>query len=179
MRTNFFFWLYTLVIVIVALSITISSLRSISLTTVVAAVVGPRDGAFELGIFKSLVKDSGLDDILSVVTQIMHRRSCDEKKWKSELISMYNVSLTSTVDLKGCANFSSVQKAVDAVPNHGSSRTLILIDSGIYRSSSYYLPKLIQIFQLHSYFFLDTRAVEYFCFKHKFLGFNVRFSSFS
>ncbi|XP_038905816.1 putative pectinesterase 14 [Benincasa hispida] len=138
-KTNFFFWLYTLVIV--ALSITIA-LCSFSLPlTAIVATVGPHDGAFELGIFSSLVKESGLDELLSLMTQFVskhhdqwkHKKSCDEKKWNFDLISLYNVSLTLTVDLKGCANFSSVQKAVDAVPEYGSSRTLILIDSGIYR----------------------------------------------
>ncbi|XP_022934649.1 probable pectinesterase 15 [Cucurbita moschata] len=137
-RTNFLFWLCSLLIV--ALSITIA-LRSFppSLTAILAAV-RPQDGAFELGIFSSLAKASGSDDLLSLVTQISskyyqlkHKKNCDEKKWNSELISLYNVSLTLTVDLKGCANFSTVQSAVDAVPDHASSRTLILIDSGIYR----------------------------------------------
>ena len=138
-KTNFF-WFYTLLIV--ALFITIV-LRSFPLPlTAIIATVGPHDTAFELGVFSSIVKGSGLDEILSLVTQYLSKtqyqwrdeKSCDEKKWDSKLISLYNVSLTLTVDLKGCANFSSVQTAVDAVPDYGSSRTLILIDSGIYRS---------------------------------------------
>ncbi|XP_023528179.1 probable pectinesterase 15 [Cucurbita pepo subsp. pepo] len=137
-QTNFLFWLCSLLIA--ALSITIA-LRPFppSLTAILAAV-RPQDGAFELGIFSSLAKASGSDDLLSLVTQIAskyyqlkHKENCDEKKWNSELKSLYNVSLTLTVDLKGCANFSTVQSAVDAVPDHASSRTLILIDSGIYR----------------------------------------------
>lgn len=141
-KTNFSFWLT--LIAIVALSVVVV-FCSFSLSS---TAIGPRDGGFELGIFRSLVKESGLDDYFwYLVTQIVskhkqhhgwkHRiRSCDEKKWNSELISIYNVSLTLTVDLKGCANFSSVQKAVDAVPDYASSRTLILIQAGVYRSLS-------------------------------------------
>ncbi|TYK25182.1 putative pectinesterase 14 isoform X1 [Cucumis melo var. makuwa] len=137
-KTNFF-WFYTLLIV--ALFITIV-LRSFPLPlTAIVATVGPHSSAFEIGVFGSLVKESGLDEILSLVTQYLSKpqyqwrdkKSCDEKKWDSKLISLYNVSLTLTVDLKGCANFSSVQTAVDAVPDYGSSRTLILINSGVYR----------------------------------------------
>ncbi|KAL4031808.1 hypothetical protein IC575_010099 [Cucumis melo] len=137
-KTNFF-WFYTLLIV--ALFITIV-LRSFPLPlTAIVATVGPHSSAFEIGVFSSLVKESGLDEILSLVTQYLSKpqyqwrdkKSCDEKKWDSKLISLYNVSLTLTVDLKGCANFSSVQTAVDAVPDYGSSRTLILINSGVYR----------------------------------------------
>ncbi|CAI9097903.1 OLC1v1034422C2 [Oldenlandia corymbosa var. corymbosa] len=68
-----------------------------------------------------------------------HRRkqpgktSCDESMWKSKLVDMYSVSLVLTVDLKGCANFSSVQKAVDSVPELSSARTLVIVGSGTYR----------------------------------------------
>ena len=169
-QTNFLFWLCSLLIA--ALSITIA-LRSFppSLTAILAAV-RPQDGAFELGILSSLAKASGSDDLLSLVTQISskyyqlkHKENCDEKKWNSELISLYNVSLTLTVDLKGCANFSTVQSAVDAVPDHASSRTLILIDSGIYRSLS-----SIKHSNLPSLLIFGKRAVRKFCFKHKFLS---------
>ncbi|CAH2056804.1 unnamed protein product [Thlaspi arvense] len=37
------------------------------------------------------------------------------------------------VDQNGCANFSSVQSAVDAAPDHSPHSTLILVDSGTYR----------------------------------------------
>ncbi|XP_022982962.1 probable pectinesterase 15 [Cucurbita maxima] len=136
--TKFLFWLCSLLIVALSIAIALRSFPP-SLTAILAAV-RPQDGAFGLGILSSLAKASGLDDLLSLATQIAskyyqlkHKKNCDEKKWNSELISLYNVSLTLTVDLKGCANFSSVQSAVDAVPDRASSRTLILIDSGIYR----------------------------------------------
>lgn len=60
--------------------------------------------------------------------------TCSESKWGSTLSSSYRVSLTITVDLHGCGNFSSVQKAVDAVPDFSSSFTLIILDSGLYKS---------------------------------------------
>lgn len=63
-----------------------------------------------------------------------HSMSCNESsQWKSSLISLYNVSDVLTVGSKGCANFSSVQKAVDAVPDFSHSWTLIMVDSGTYR----------------------------------------------
>ncbi|KHN02285.1 Putative pectinesterase 15 [Glycine soja] len=89
-----------------------------------------------------IIKLSGAEHFMSLITSIArrrhhHRRShkekCDRSKWDSKLIQDYNVSLVLTVDLKGCANFSSVQKAVDAVPESSSDTTLIIIDSGTYR----------------------------------------------
>lgn len=60
--------------------------------------------------------------------------TCDESRWKSRLISEYDVKLVLTVDLKGsCANFSTIQEAVDVVPDFSNTRTLILINSGTYR----------------------------------------------
>lgn len=62
------------------------------------------------------------------------RCTCDETKHKnSRPVSEYNASLILTVGLKGCINFSSVQKAVDAAPDLSTNRTLIIIDSGTYR----------------------------------------------
>lgn len=43
------------------------------------------------------------------------------------------MTLVLTVDQQGCADFSSVQMAVDAVPEFSLSRTLIIVDAGIYR----------------------------------------------
>lgn len=42
-------------------------------------------------------------------------------------------SLVLTVDLMGCGNFTSVQKAVDAVPDNSPGRTFILFGAGVYR----------------------------------------------
>ncbi|RWW82467.1 hypothetical protein BHE74_00009081 [Ensete ventricosum] len=61
------------------------------------------------------------------------RRACDISKWVSPLALEQNATLILTVDQKGCANFSSVQKAIDAVPDYSPNRTLIILDSGVYR----------------------------------------------
>ncbi|GAB2272260.1 Probable pectinesterase 15 [Dionaea muscipula] len=63
---------------------------------------------------------------------------CDDdqrRKWMAKLASSisYDVSLVLTVDQKGCANFTSFQRAVDAVPDLSSSWTIILVDTGTYR----------------------------------------------
>lgn len=86
-----------------------------------------------------------VEDLLSLVTRHHHhhhhRVKCDKNNWRLSIISHYKwlvyhyrVSLILTVDLHGCANFSSVQKAVDAVPSFSPSKTLIIIDSATYRS---------------------------------------------
>ncbi|XP_010683975.2 probable pectinesterase 15 isoform X1 [Beta vulgaris subsp. vulgaris] len=62
-----------------------------------------------------------------------HEMCADQSMWRSTLPSLYRVSQTLTVDLHGCGNFTSVQKAVDAVPDLSSSSTLIIINSGLYR----------------------------------------------
>ncbi|KAK9733393.1 hypothetical protein RND81_04G065200 [Saponaria officinalis] len=66
-----------------------------------------------------------------------HRRrrkmTCNMSQWMSKLTSLYGVSVVYTVDLDGCGNFTSVQKAVDAVPDFSSSPTLIVVYSGLYR----------------------------------------------
>lgn len=62
-----------------------------------------------------------------------HKNPCDDSPWKSKLTAVYDVSQVLTVDLRGCANFSSVQKAVDAVPDNSHQKTLIIVDSGTYR----------------------------------------------
>lgn len=91
-----------------------------------------------------------VEEILSVSTSLIMPRhhnhlltkpvECDGSIWKSEVINDYRVGLVLTVDLKGCANFSSVQRAVDAVPDFSPSRTLIILDSGTYRSLSFRTP---------------------------------------
>lgn len=94
-----------------------------------------------------IFKQSGVENFLSHLTSMVfknhhhhhhhRRRTCDKNKWKSTLVYKYNVALVLTVGLKGCANFSSVQKAVDAAPERTTPRTLIIIDSGTYRLEQY------------------------------------------
>jgi len=98
---------------------------------------------FQLGILSKIIKLSGAQDFVSLlVTSIAstrhhhwmrHKEKCDKAKWDSQLILDYNATITFTVDLNGRANFSSVQKAIDAVPESSSSTTLIIINSGTYR----------------------------------------------
>lgn len=59
-------------------------------------------------------------------------KSCEKRT--SRLTHLYKASLVLTVDLHGCGNFSSVQSAIDAVPDLSSSKTLIIVNSGVYRS---------------------------------------------
>lgn len=93
------------------------------------------------------IKKSGIvNDALSFITEVLsrhhyhHKRRrgyrirCNNNKWRSMLVCKYKVSHVLTVDLHGCGNFSSIQKAVDVVPEFSPSKTLIFIDSGTYRS---------------------------------------------
>ncbi|KAK2983741.1 hypothetical protein RJ640_024094 [Escallonia rubra] len=97
---------------------------------------------FELCFLKRVVKQSGIEDVLSLLGGIARRRhhrrrrrkvTCDATRWKSTLITDDNVSRVLTVGSKDCANFTSVQKAVDAVYDFSTTRTLIIVDSGSYR----------------------------------------------
>nr|VDC70157.1 unnamed protein product [Brassica rapa] len=54
------------------------------------------------------------------------------EKWTSRLTHLYKPSLVLTVDLNGCGNFSNVQSAIDSVPDLSPSKTLIIVNSGVY-----------------------------------------------
>ncbi|KAJ7976877.1 Pectinesterase [Quillaja saponaria] len=137
-----FFWVSAFFIPL--LSIIVSHHATLPSFTTSTAAISPQIGS-KLGIISRIVELSGAQDFLTLITRIAgrshhrhHRRKhidqCDKAKWKSSrLIPDYNVALVLTVGLKGCANFSSVQKAVDAVPESSPSRTLIILDSGTYR----------------------------------------------
>ncbi|KAK4583023.1 hypothetical protein RGQ29_025978 [Quercus rubra] len=124
---------------IALLSVIIALYTILPSSTFSTAIIS--QNSFSLAIFKKVVQQSGVDDFLSRLTLIVSRdhhrrkpeRKCDSRKWKSSLISIYNVALVLTVDSKGCADFKSVQEAVNAVPDSSPSRTLIVIDSGTYR----------------------------------------------
>ncbi|KAI8013419.1 putative pectinesterase 15 [Camellia lanceoleosa] len=133
-----FIWLSAIAIAILSIILLLPS----SPTTTATAIANFPQTYLELDFLTSVVDQSGIDNILSLIDRLgrrAHRRrrrrkvTCDDSKWKSSLVSNYNVWLVLTVDLKGCGNFNSVQKAVDAAPDLSPSRTLILIDSGIYR----------------------------------------------
>ncbi|GAB4833545.1 Probable pectinesterase 15, variant 2 [Ancistrocladus abbreviatus] len=131
-KNTFFFWLFTLTITLFSIALALYLNSSSSSTSTL--INSP------FGVLQSIFEESGLSDLISVLKRHHHHRHrrrrkipCDETKWTSKLTSFYDVSQVLTIDLKGCANFSSVQKAVDAVPDLSSSWTLIIIDSGIYR----------------------------------------------
>ncbi|XP_059296295.1 probable pectinesterase 15 isoform X2 [Lycium ferocissimum] len=86
-------------------------------------------------LLKRVIEKSGIQDFFSIFEEItrLHSSKCDYSKWNSKLVSVYGVSHVLTVDLNGCGNFSSIQKAVDAVPDDSSTKRLILVDSGTYK----------------------------------------------
>lgn len=150
-KTTLFFWSSAFLIALLSITVALFTISSSTATIT--------QGDLELAFLRRIVKQSGVEDFLSLLNQATDRASqrhhhhhhhhrkpeviCDDAKWKSKIISSYNVSLILTVDLKGCANFSSVQKAVDAVPDSSLSRTLIIMDSGIYRSLTLILFSLL------------------------------------
>lgn len=140
MRIKIIFWLSGFSIAL--LSVIVALYTILPSSTFSTAIIS--QNSLSRAIFK-VVQQSGVDDFLSRLTLIVsgdhHRwkreRKCNSRKWKSRLISIYNVALVLTVDLNGRADFSSVQEAVNAVPDCSPSRTLIVIDSGTYRSFSH------------------------------------------
>ncbi|XP_054794490.1 probable pectinesterase 15 [Prosopis cineraria] len=109
-----------------------------SLTTI--ASINPQRNFKQHVILSRIIKLSGAEDFVSLITRFarLHPRrkqkeKCDKATWDSDLILDYNVSLVLTVSLKDCGNFSSIQKALNAVPESSPDKTLIIIDSGIYR----------------------------------------------
>ncbi|CAI0440058.1 unnamed protein product [Linum tenue] len=52
-----------------------------------------------------------------------------------------NTTTTICVDRNGCCNFTTVQAAIDAVPNMSPKRSIIWINSGIYYSEKVVVPR--------------------------------------
>ncbi|KAI9122395.1 hypothetical protein K1719_007084 [Acacia pycnantha] len=110
-----------------------------SLTTI--SSINPQSSFKQHAILRRIIKLSGAEDFVSLITRLArrlhhrmkHKEKCDKATWDSDLTLDYNVSLVLTVSLKGCGNFSSIQQAVNAVPESRPDKTLIIIDSGIYR----------------------------------------------
>ncbi|XVE61614.1 hypothetical protein DITRI_Ditri06bG0054400 [Diplodiscus trichospermus] len=103
--------------------------------------------SFEVSLVREVVRQSGefIYMLTRMVSRLHHRHHCHHQrrrkhkcdpKWRSNsLIFQYKVSLVLTVDLKAdCANFSSVQKAIDVVPDSSPSKTLIVVYPGTYGS---------------------------------------------
>ncbi|KAJ3693069.1 hypothetical protein LUZ60_012164 [Juncus effusus] len=114
-NNKIFLWISTLIISLISILI---SYHNISLLTVCT-------GTDITG--NVLVRDMGRH-------HRPKRQKCnDMAKWVAMMQSRQNGGLILTVDLHGCANFSSVQKSVDFVPDFSQSRVTILVDSGVYR----------------------------------------------
>ncbi|XP_058077336.1 probable pectinesterase 8 isoform X2 [Magnolia sinica] len=104
---------------------------------------------YDNGIVRWGTQESVLAEFFSLIRRIARRASrghhslhhrrkrrteCNDARWTSMIASGYaKPSLVLTVDPKGCANFSSVQKALDAVPDGSPTWTLILIAASVYR----------------------------------------------
>lgn len=148
-KTTTFFWLTTFAIFLLSFTLSHNSTLSVSFH-----IHPTLDDQIEF--FIKIARKIGLDHkyFLPILENIFHRKrhghhhhhhkrhkiSCNDSIWQSSLVSLYNVSLVFTVDLKGCANFSSVQKAIDALPDFSSCRSLIIIDAGTYRSAITFYP---------------------------------------
>ncbi|KAF3441775.1 hypothetical protein FNV43_RR15690 [Rhamnella rubrinervis] len=125
-----FFWPSALAIAFLSLIIALHNI-SPSSTTISTTAIRPLN-SLKLAFLGRIFDQIGVEKLF-VYHHWRRKRTCDATKWKSRLINTYKVALVLTVDLKGCAQFNSVQKAVDAVPAWSTSRTLIIFDSGTYR----------------------------------------------
>ncbi|XP_049375953.1 probable pectinesterase 15 [Solanum verrucosum] len=115
---------------------------SISFTILLSSIIFPlyyNNQTNNDNFLNRVIEKSGIQDFFFVFDEItrslllLQSSKCENSKWNSKLISLYGVSHVLTVDLNGCGNFSSIQKAVDSVPDDSSTRTLILVDSGTYK----------------------------------------------
>lgn len=115
---------------------------SISFTILLSSIIFPLYSNYQTNnanFLKGVIEKSGIQDFFFVFEEIitrsllLHSPKCENSKWNSKLVSLYGVSHVLTVDLNGCANFSTIQKAVDSVPDDSSTRTLIIVDSGTYK----------------------------------------------
>ncbi|XP_022742174.1 probable pectinesterase 15 [Durio zibethinus] len=132
-RTNSF-WLFAFLIALFSSLIALYTLPPFK----TSITLNDHD-SFDVSFVRKVVRQGG--ELLSLLTRMLSRnhhyqrkhKCTDYTRWRSSLISQYKVSLVLTVDSKGCANFSSVQKAIDVVPDSSPSKTLIFIYSGTYR----------------------------------------------
>ncbi|XP_076928249.1 putative pectinesterase 14 [Bidens hawaiensis] len=135
-KKTILFWLPVISIAILSIiiSFTTTTTTNISLPS------------FEVTYINNIIKQSGIYDFYSLINHIgrrhrhhhhhhRHRKTtCDDDTWRnSRLVSEYAAQLVLTVDQKGCGNFTTLQQAVDAVPDCSLSTTLIILDSGTYR----------------------------------------------
>lgn len=144
-RTITLLWLSSFLILLVSMIVSLNPNHDHSSTNLFTSF--NVNSSLNLNFLQRMIKKSVFEDFIYIIEELARRRSrhhhshrrkkhknsCDDSAWKSQLIAAYSVSLVFTVDLKGCANFSSVQKAVDAVPDFSPAKALIIIDSGTYR----------------------------------------------
>ncbi|KAJ4977665.1 hypothetical protein NE237_008445 [Protea cynaroides] len=146
-KINILFWFSVIVVAFLAILIAFKTIPPYSPTNNLTTA------ETEIAFIKRVMQQSGIDELLSLLKKCIthhmsgrprrhrhHRRrrrrktDCDDTNTlTSWTVSEYQVSLLLTVDLKGCANFTSIQKAIDAVPDDSPTRTLIFIGSGVYR----------------------------------------------
>lgn len=138
MNTNsrtIFFWISVTTIALLSIILSFYNTNSTIATTI--SLPG-----FQVTFIKRVVENSGIYELFSFISQISghhhhhhhhHQKVACVNKWNSSLVSEYRVSLVLTVDQEGCGNFSSLQQAVDAVPDSSVGATLIILDSGTYR----------------------------------------------
>ncbi|XP_021908546.1 probable pectinesterase 15 [Carica papaya] len=152
-------WLFAFAIALLSIILALYSVLPSSMTNIVVNTTS--HNTLDLSVIRSVARQGGMEDFLSLLMKIMLRKhhtrmqykiECDGRKWSSSLMSQYNVSLVLTVGLNGCANFTSVQKAVDVVLDFTPLKTLILIDSGTYREKvTVHATKTNIIFQGQGY----------------------------
>lgn len=143
-RSRSFFWVSTLAIAVISILLTLNA------TTIPNASSSSINGIEDEIATEVVVEESFIAELVSLLKRIARRATrrrkhphhhpkgdesrCDGTKWMA-MIERNNLrpSLVLTVDLMGCGNFSSLQNAVDAVPDNSPGRTVILISPGVYR----------------------------------------------
>lgn len=119
---------------------------AIALISFLVTMISPP--AHPKGIARKLVKQSVGGDIVFRARSRgfagrrhspHHRRrgsavECEQFRRAARIAAEQNATLILTVGHNGCANFSSLQRAVDAVPDYSPGRTFVILDSGVFRS---------------------------------------------
>ncbi|KAJ8622807.1 hypothetical protein MRB53_031336 [Persea americana] len=140
-----FFWVSALAIALISILLAIHTTATPNASS---SIVFSIDNE----IVTEVVEENYIEKLISLLKRIVRRATrhhhhphhhphskkddsgCDDNKWTSMIAQSYlRPSLVLTVDLMGCGNFTSVQKAVDAVPDNSPDRTFILFGAGVYR----------------------------------------------
>ncbi|XP_043699653.1 putative pectinesterase 14 [Telopea speciosissima] len=148
-KTNILFWFSVILVSLFAFLFPFKTIPPYSSTN---KLITSPEKTIEIAFIKQVMQQVGIDELLSLLKRIAepisgrlcrhrhHRKrkpkmDCeDTNAFTSWIVSEYDVSLLLTVNLnKECANFTSVQEAINSVPDDSPTRTLIFIDSGVYR----------------------------------------------